>query len=103
MMLSGGGEETSVDLLARTVAQLAQRFETVQIFVSRYNAKATDGKAAGVTEHLVGGAGNWYARYGQVKEWSKVHEKVALEKAIASLGEDEDDDEDDDESDWTSN
>ncbi len=50
-------------MLKRHVAQLAEHFETVQIFATRHSAEH-DG-----TVGAQWGEGNWYARYGQVKEW----------------------------------
>jgi len=62
-------EEGEVDLeVARDLAtvkgfaaQIAEHFDTVQIFCTK---KVPDG-----TNVHTWGDGNWYARYGQIKEW----------------------------------
>lgn len=53
-------EET--ELLDRHCAQLGEHFDTVQIFVTRYDSEIG-------TRNVVFGAGNWFARYGQVVDW----------------------------------
>jgi hypothetical protein len=57
-------EKDDVETLERHANQLAESFDSVQIFVTRHEAGEKDGT---VNIHL--GAGNWFTRYGQVKEW----------------------------------
>lgn len=44
------------------IAQLAEHFDTIQIFVTKREDDAS-------TSALSRGIGNWYARYGQVQIW----------------------------------
>lgn len=53
------------------VAALLEHFETVQIFVTKVH------KEADATASMVRGDGNWFARYGQVKEWILKTEAMA--------------------------
>lgn len=49
----------------RTALQvLGEHFDTVQIFTTRHEEGELNG-----TVQIAMGAGNWYARYGQVIEW----------------------------------
>ena len=50
-------------VVQRHVAALAEHFESVQVFCTR---PADDGKG---TVNVQYGAGNWFARYGQVASW----------------------------------
>lgn len=43
---------------------LSEHFDSVQIFVTRHEPAEEDG-----TIHTAKGVGNWFCRYGQVKEW----------------------------------
>lgn len=43
---------------------LSEHFDSVQIFVTRHESGRLDG-----TIRCELGAGNWFARYGQVKDW----------------------------------
>lgn len=56
-------EARELELLEKHVNQLAEHFDTVQIFVTRTDAQE-DG-----TVNANKGAGNWFARYGQVQNW----------------------------------
>ena len=44
--------------------QLGEHFDSVQIFVTRHEPGERDG-----TVTACAGIGNWYSRYGQIKEW----------------------------------
>lgn len=59
-------------LLARVASQLGEHFDTVQIFASKHDPAEADG-----TVTLNYGVGNWYARYGQVIEWTIKHDEDA--------------------------
>lgn len=43
---------------------LIEHFDSVQILATKHEPEIEDG-----TVHVSLGAGNWYARYGQAKEW----------------------------------
>jgi hypothetical protein len=58
-------DERLRELVRRHVAQLSEHFDAVHIFVSA--KQSVDGRPATGTFDL--GAGNWYARLGQVREW----------------------------------
>lgn len=53
-----------VELIDGYIDQLGEHFDTVQIFVTRHMPAELDG-----TITVNRGAGNWCARYGQVREW----------------------------------
>lgn len=57
-------QDPDLTRVTQHVDALADHFDTVQIFVSRHEAGAKDG-----TVNVALGAGNWFARYGQTKEW----------------------------------
>ena len=57
-------EEQDIQRLVEHSDQLAEHFDTVQIFCTRHEAGKEDGTVA-----VNQGAGNWFARVGQVKEW----------------------------------
>lgn len=56
--------ETDMKMVEKAVNELGDHFDSVQIFVSRYDSGQEDG-----TVNINIGVGNWYARYGQVMEW----------------------------------
>lgn len=56
-------EDREMEILEKHVNQLAEHFDSVQIFVTR-----TDPKQDG-TVNANKGAGNWFTRYGQVQNW----------------------------------
>lgn len=43
---------------------LGEHFDSVQIFVTRHEPSIEDG-----TINIAWSAGNWFTRYGQVREW----------------------------------
>ena len=49
------------DAIEHAKALLSEHFEAVQIFASR--------DEGGGTMHVETGSGNFYARYGQIREW----------------------------------
>jgi hypothetical protein len=55
--------DTDVDLIDRHVNQLAEHFDTVQIFVTRSEGDRDQ------TRCINRGAGNYCARAGQIAEW----------------------------------
>lgn len=56
-------EDRDMALLKTAAGQLMEHFDTVQIFVTRQNEGAEG------TVNANWGAGNWFARYGQVRGW----------------------------------
>jgi len=50
--------------LRKAIHDLGEHFEAVQIFVSTHQPAEVGG-----TMHACVGVGNWYARYGQIREW----------------------------------
>lgn len=52
-----------LDRVIEAVESLGEHFDTVHIFVTRYESQ-TEG-----TTNLHRGIGNFYARYGQIQEW----------------------------------
>jgi hypothetical protein len=57
-------------LLGRYVEQIGEHFDTVQIFVTRYDAEEGT-----INAHQ--GAGNWFARVGQVQAWLQKRDEEA--------------------------
>jgi hypothetical protein len=57
-------EPEDMRIMRQHVEQLGEHFDSVQIFATRHEAGIEDGT---VSCNL--GSGNWFARYGQVKEW----------------------------------
>jgi hypothetical protein len=56
--------DPDLDMVTEHCTKLGEHFDTVQIFVTRHEAGKEDG-----TVNVNYGSGNWFARYGQVKEW----------------------------------
>ena len=70
--------EEALRLAKECSAKISEFADTVQVFISVYDA------STGTTRHITHGAGNWFAREGQVREWvlqneersrSEVHEE----------------------------
>lgn len=55
-------EDADLEMLRKHAGMLSEHFETVQIFATKL---VPDGGTITVSQ----GSGNWYARYGQIKEW----------------------------------
>ena len=54
-------KDQDLELLQKAIDTLGEHFDSVQIFATRHD---TDG-----TKSIQKGCGNWFARYGQVREW----------------------------------
>jgi hypothetical protein len=67
-----GSEDIDLERLKAAAESLGEHFDTVQIFATRHEAGEKNG-----TVHLKWGTGNWFARYGQVREWVLVEEESA--------------------------
>jgi hypothetical protein len=57
-------EKRDRELVAEALTKLGEHFDSVQIFVTRHESGEHNG-----TVKLDKGVGNWFARFGQVKEW----------------------------------
>lgn len=65
--------EKSKTIIEEHAAQLMEHFDTVQIFCTQYDS------VSGKTTVLNTGAGNFFARLGQVNEWKAFQEEGARE------------------------
>lgn len=71
-------KDIDMERLKKAVAELAEHFDTVQIFTTRESDHLDDGGEGTVNANY--GAGNWFARYGQVRNWLvKSEEEIRLE------------------------
>lgn len=68
-------------IVERAVEQLGEHFDSVQVFVTKYDPNSGDP----ITIELFNGSGNWLTRYGQVKDWVLRREAIATEEARQSL------------------
>ena len=57
-------QESDLDMVRATAEKLGEHFDTVLILTTRHEAGQEDG-----TVNVNYGVGNWFARYGQAKEW----------------------------------
>lgn len=64
-------EDRHMKVLKSHTAQLMEHFDNVQIFATRQN----NDDDTTITAHF--GGGNWYARYGHVREWVTREEERA--------------------------
>lgn len=72
------------DMLRHHVAQLMEFFDTVQVFVTKHGNEGTRSDYRG--------AGNWFARFGQIREWVSGEEAKSRAQEIAEAADDEEDD-----------
>lgn len=56
--------DKDIEMVNAHVEKLGEHFDTVHVFVTRHEP-TTEGGTIG----LGIGAGNWFSRYGQIKEW----------------------------------
>lgn len=66
--------EEDRELLNDTLESLLERFDSVQIFVTRHR------KGSKNTDYSTIGGGNWFARLGQINEWLVKADAVAAEE-----------------------
>jgi hypothetical protein len=64
--------EQSVQVVQRAVDALSEHFDSVQVFVSRH-----DGERPDQTLTIQIGAGNWFTRLGQVRDWLIKQDELA--------------------------
>ena len=57
-------DNSDLDLVKQKVAELAEHFDSVQIFTTRHEPTLEGG-----TINIGFGSGCWFTRYGQVREW----------------------------------
>lgn len=70
------GEDPDIEKLQRAVENLGEHFDTVQIFVTRYEPDSEGGGTVNVNW----GCGNWFARKGQIDNWvTKENERLRRE------------------------
>lgn len=62
-------------MIQKSAAQLAEHYDSVQIFVTRQEFGEKNG-----TIQAAYGVGNFYSRYGQVKEWIAIQDEGARER-----------------------
>ncbi len=60
--------------LKKSLHELSEHFDSVQILCTRYK-----GGDDGGTVNISMGEGNWFARYGQMKEWLIREEETSKE------------------------
>lgn len=57
-------KDQDLDRVKAACELLGEHFDSVQIFVTRHEPAVEDG-----TINISWSAGNWFTRYGQVREW----------------------------------
>lgn len=67
--------DDDMTMLEKHANELAEHFDSVQIFVTRHEGGEKNG-----TVNASQGAGNWFARYGQVKSWVIKQDECAREE-----------------------
>lgn len=59
-------EEIDLNRIKEAAMVLGEHYDTVQIFVTRHESETED---SGGTMNANYGVGNWFARYGFVRDW----------------------------------
>lgn len=65
-------QKADTAIMQHAIDRMSEHFDSVQVFVSRYEPNQEGGT---MSLHL--GQGNWFARFGQVKEWVVKREENA--------------------------
>lgn len=84
-MSGEGSSEQDLKRVRDAAILLSEHFDCVQVFCSRHEAGSLDG-----TVTVCYGAGNWFARYGQVQSWLTVqdeHHRLTAQKQAKEDGE----------------
>lgn len=68
-------DNAQFEAVLATARQLGEYFDSVQIFVTRHESGERDG-----TINVNAGIGNWFTRFGQIKEWVIKQEQNAREQ-----------------------
>jgi hypothetical protein len=85
----GPGADEDASLVKRACSSLMEHFDTVQIFCTRNQPDASDPNGGG-TVNVQFGMGNWFARYGQVREFV-IYEENCFNPGSPRYGSGEDD------------
>lgn len=64
MNMNDASKNQDIAIVQKALDGLGEHFDTVHIFCTRY-----DPVDDGATVHLQRGTGNWFARYGQIRNW----------------------------------
>jgi hypothetical protein len=79
--------EQQLSPLKKAIHDLGEHFGSVQIFVSTHQPAEV-----GRTVHASAGVGNWYARYGQIREWIiRTEEETKCSVRLECVNEDDGD------------
>ena len=79
--------EQQLSPLKKAIHDLGEHFESVQIFVSTHQPAEV-----GRTVHASAGVGNWYSRYGQIREWIiRTEEETRCSVRLECVNEDDGD------------
>ncbi len=79
--------EQHLSPLKKAIHDLGEHFESVQIFVSTHQPAEVGG-----TVHASAGVGNWYSRYGQIREWIiRTEEETRCSVRLECVNEDDGD------------
>ena len=68
--------DKKMDLIKNQARLLSQSFDSVQIFCTKFEPERDND-----TSHYAYGVGNWFARYGQVREWI-VNEEHGVDRKV---------------------
>ena len=74
-------QDADESLVEKTARELGEHFDTVQIFCTRH-----DSGSEGGTIHVTKGVGNYFARYGQCREWLVKEEEETRVRARKESG-----------------
>ena len=64
-MTASAEDNADMEMISDVLARLGEHFDSVQIFASRQEVDGGDQSVV----NIYSGCGNWFARYGQVKNW----------------------------------
>jgi hypothetical protein len=79
-------KDPDFERLDAIAADLGEHYDTVQIFVTRYNSESDK-----TTMRVSRGTGNWFARFGQIALWLAGQKHADMQGKIST---DSDEDED---------
>lgn len=64
-MITASADDHDMELISSALERLGEHFDSVQIFANRQEVDGGDQSIV----NIYSGCGNWFARYGQVKNW----------------------------------
>lgn len=67
--------EKALEMAREFTAKLMEYSDSVQVFLTVHDP------SSGITRHVTHGAGNWFAREGQVREWVVQNEEHSRSEA----------------------